>query len=132
MIGTRVIVVGAVKFGDKILLIKRRDDKEFSPGKWELVSGFLKEYETSEEAVVREVKEETDLDCSIVKYGKLVDVEDKYGRWVIIPYLCEVKGDKVILDPKEHEDFVWIYPKNAKNFNCVADIQKDLEAVGLL
>ena len=132
MIGTRVIVVGVVKFGERILILRRRDDSKFDPGKWECVSAFMKEHETAEETVFREVKEESGLECAIVRHGKLVEVKDQYGRWVIIPYLCEVKDDKVAIDPHEHEEFVWVYPKNVKEYKIVSDLPKDLEAVGLL
>ena len=132
MIGTRVIVVGIVKYKDRVLLLRRRDDSHFSPGKWEFVSGFMEPNETTEETVVREVKEETSLDCAIVRHGRIVEVKDEFGRWVIIPYLCEVKNDKVTIDPKEHEEFVWVYPKNVKEYNSVADLPKDLEAVDLV
>ncbi|KGM45592.1 NUDIX hydrolase [Neobacillus niacini] len=34
-------------------------------GKWSLPAGFVEEGETADEAVVREVKEETDIDCVV-------------------------------------------------------------------
>ena len=46
----------------KILLVKRLSDKKLFPNAWSFPGGKLEEWETLDEAVVREVKEETWLD----------------------------------------------------------------------
>ena len=46
----------------KILLVKRSSDKKLFPNAWSFPGGKLEEWESLDEAVVREVKEETWLD----------------------------------------------------------------------
>jgi 8-oxo-dGTP pyrophosphatase MutT (NUDIX family) len=46
-------------------------DKEWAPGWWEVSGGAAKAGETSEEAVLREVREETGLDVSDAEGGFL-------------------------------------------------------------
>jgi len=46
---------------DKILLQKRSSTKKINPGKWCFVTGFVKENELPEDAVVRNLKEEIGL-----------------------------------------------------------------------
>ena len=54
----------------KILLVKRPNDKKLFPNAWSFPGGKLEEWETLDETVVREVKEETWLDLvSFEKYS---------------------------------------------------------------
>ena len=48
---------------DKILLLKRKENQKF-PGRWDLPGGHLKEKESGEEGLLREVKEETNLNIN--------------------------------------------------------------------
>lgn len=68
-------------YRDKKLFIARRSEKEsFMPGLWELVGGGVEEGESLEKALVREFKEELDLD---------IIVEKQYHSW---KYLCKENG----------------------------------------
>ena len=49
-----------INSNDEILLLKRKENQKF-PGNWDLPGGHLKEKETGEEGLLREVKEETNL-----------------------------------------------------------------------
>lgn len=129
---TYIAVIGIVKFKRKILLLKRNLNRNFSPNKWQPVSGSIKEKETAEDAVLREVKEETGLKGKIVKAGKIFEVTDKWGRWVIAPFLVSVNSDKVKIDSREHSKYKWIKPKEINKFDCVKGVKKDLKSVGLL
>ena len=129
---TYATVVGSVKFGDKILILKRNGNRATSPNLWQGVSGALKEREAAEDAVLREVKEETGLDSKIIKAGEIIDVTDKYGRWIVFPFLVSVDSDNVRIDENEHTDYKWINPDEIKNFDCVLGTIKDLIVLGLV
>ncbi|MEW6295084.1 MAG: NUDIX domain-containing protein [Candidatus Diapherotrites archaeon] len=128
---TYIAAIGIVKFKDKILLLKRNKDRRFSPNKWQPVSGSIKEKETAEKAVLREVKEETGMKGKIVKAGKIFEVTDKWGRWVVAPFLVSVNSNKAKID-REHVKYEWIKPKEINRFDCVKGVKKDLKSVGLL
>jgi ADP-ribose pyrophosphatase YjhB (NUDIX family) len=91
----------------------------------------MKEGESAEEAVLREVKEETSLEATITKCGKVFEIIDEWARWIIIPFLISVKSDKVKIDAMEHSEFRWITVDEITNFECVKGIEHDLRAVGL-
>ncbi len=58
-------VLGVVAHTDgRFLITKRKMDKHWAPGWWEVSGGACLAGEKSEEAVLREVKEETGLDVS--------------------------------------------------------------------
>ena len=91
-----VVGVGAVIISeDKILLEKRKNEP--GKGKWSVPGGLVDLGESPEQAVIREVKEET---CLEVDAPRLVDVVsdvslDENGKvkyhFVIIDYLVRVK-----------------------------------------
>lgn len=107
-----VVGVGAIILnGDQILLEKRRNSP--SRGKWTVPGGLVDLGETAEQAVIREVKEETELE---VYNPRLVDVVnyisiDENGavlyHYVIIDYIVTSKGGK----PKalsDADDLKWV------------------------
>ena len=53
----------------RYLITKRRMDKHWAPGWWEVPGGGARAGETSLQAVIREVKEETGLDVSSAEGG---------------------------------------------------------------
>jgi 8-oxo-dGTP diphosphatase len=129
---TYVAVIGVVKLDDdRILLLKRNARRRTSPNKWQTPSGFINEAESAEEAVLREVKEETSLEGTIMKSGSAFEVVDKWARWVIVPFLISAKSDEVVIDTREHSEFRWIKVDEVPSFECVEGINEDLRAVGL-
>jgi len=91
-----VVGVGAVVLSEgKILLEKRKNEP--GKGKWSIPGGVVDLGESPEQAVIREVKEET---CLEVEAPRLIDVVsdvslDENGKvkyhFVIIDYLVNVK-----------------------------------------
>ena len=129
---TYIAVIGIVRVcDDRILLLKRNAQRRTSPNKWQTPSGFIKEGESAEEAVLREVKEETSLEGTIIRGGYAFEVTDEWGRWIIVPFLISVKSDKVVIDTKEHSEFRWVTVDDVSSFECVKGIDDDLRAVGL-
>jgi 8-oxo-dGTP diphosphatase len=130
---TYVAVIGVVKLDndDRIIMLKRNAQRRTSPNKWQTPSGFMKEGESAEEAVLREVWEETSLSGTIKKSGSVFEVVDDWARWIIVPFLISVKTDKVIIDSKEHSEFRWVKVDEISTFECVKGIDEDLKSVGL-
>ncbi|MGB9720049.1 MAG: aspartate 1-decarboxylase [bacterium] len=79
---------------DEILLIKRGAEPE--KGRWALPSGFIEPNETPEQAVLRELKEETGLNGTIKKMlGIYVEPTRFYGDVLLIGYEIEGTGGKI-------------------------------------
>jgi 8-oxo-dGTP diphosphatase len=130
---TYVAVIGVVILDSdgRIIMLKRNAQRRTSPNKWQTPSGFMKEGESAEEAVLREVWEETSLSGTIKKSGSVFEVVDDWARWIIVPFLISVKTDKVVIDSKEHSEFRWIKVDEISALECVKGIDEDLKSVGL-
>jgi len=100
-------------------LIFNQEDKVFlmtSPkwqGKYSLPGGHIELGETFEEAVKREVKEETNLDVFDIQFlmtQESIFSEEFYKKkhFVFLDYICKTKNTDVILDTREGTEHVWV------------------------
>ena len=95
-----VVGVGAIILdGDQILLEKRKNAP--SKGKWTVPGGLVDLGESMEQAVIREVKEETSLEVydprlvDVVNYISLDEKGAVMYHYVIVDYLVTVKDGKL-------------------------------------
>lgn len=88
--------VGAVVFaGGKVLLVRRA--KAPREGAWSLPGGAQKLGETAQEALVREVREETGLEVRPTRLLAVVDIIEREGdavsrHYTVADYLAKVEG----------------------------------------
>ena len=127
-----ITVVGVVQHKDKILLLRRTMDRKVYPGLWQPVTGAIKNHEAVEDAVLREVKEETCLDGEIIKAGEIFEMKAIGDRNIILTFLVKVNSTKVTIDPKEHIDFRWVLPIDYDAVKCHNGVKEDLLSLGLL
>lgn len=78
---TYVTIHALVQYQDKFLILKRASHR-FNPGYWNCVTGHIKEYESVEEAVSREVLEETGLNGTIIRVAKPFVLMSGEKRWI--------------------------------------------------
>lgn len=100
-----VRVVAAVIRKDDKIFATQRGYGEFKDG-WEFPGGKIEEGETSEQALVREIKEELDTDISV---GELIDtIEFDYPTFHLSMdcFWSEIVHGE--LELKEHESARWL------------------------
>lgn len=80
------------------------------PLKWEFPGGKIEENETAEECLIREIKEELNIEIEIT--GSLSPNDHQYPDKLIrlIPFICRQVGGEIIL--KEHDDYKWMDVKD--------------------
>lgn len=95
---------GIIKNDDgEILILKRHPKSRTDPDTWELPGGKMEKGEFFDEALLREIKEETNLDCKVGDLAIAIQHDYPYKRTVqMIMYLDDVKGEVKISD--EHTD----------------------------
>lgn len=99
-----VVVKGIIEKDNKILLIKRSENDPIGPSTWEFVGGKIEFHETMEEALNREVYEETSIKIKLLYVTSFFTSEDR--KIVLITYLCKAENDNVILS-SEHNEYGW-------------------------
>lgn len=116
-IGKDYIGVGVGAFilneNNELLLQKRAKPPE--KGYWCIPGGKLEMFETLENAVIRETKEETDLEIKVIKLMGVCDhiVENENTHWVAMSYLCKIeKGSPKIMEPDKALDMKWFNLNN--------------------
>ena len=94
----------------KQVLVTQRSPLMPLPLKWEFPGGKIEENETAEECLIREIKEELNIEIEIT--GSLSPNNHQYPDKLIrlIPFICRQIGGKIIL--KEHADYKWLDVKD--------------------
>jgi 8-oxo-dGTP diphosphatase len=126
-----IVGIGAVIARDGMVLLARRGSE---PGrnKWSVPGGLVELGETVEETIVREVKEETNLD---VEVDSLVDVVNNLVRdaeeklryhFVILDFFAKVKGGSLragsdLLEVK------WVPLDQVEHFDLTGTFREFLE-----
>jgi nucleoside triphosphatase len=87
-------------------------------GKYTVPGGHIELGERAEDAIKREVKEETGLNVEVVKLllvqqAIYPEFYHKHEHFLFMDYLCAAKDTTVKLDGRELQEYVWIRPQEA-------------------
>ena len=111
-IGRDYIGVGCGAFilneNKELLLLQRNKAPE--KGCWSIPGGKVELFERMENAVKREIKEETDADIEVIKLLGICNhiVNDEHVHWVSPSYLCKItRGEPRIVEPLKHSNMKW-------------------------
>lgn len=105
--------VAAFVINDKkqILLQKRSANKRFNPNKWGLCAGHVGAYESLEEALVREIKEEIGIDVSkddLHLYGRELTLGETNSHITYFYYVkINKKEDEFTIQFEELSEVSW-------------------------
>ena len=119
-----VVGVGAVVVRDaKALIIKRAHEPR--KGEWSLPGGLLELGESLQDAVRREIKEETSLDIEV---GPVIETFDRVHRdeqgkiryhFVIVDYVCWPAGGEAV-PGSDAEDVAWVTAEQIDDYQVNA------------
>ncbi len=110
-----ITVIAAIIKKDNKYLIGRRGPKEKSTGLWEFPGGKIKDGETHEECLIRELKEELNIDAEIGElYSEYVY---KYPHIAYKLYFYSVNNYKGELEYNAHDKIEWCHPENFDQYD---------------
>ena len=109
------VVAAVICNEDNKILIAQRNLKKSQGGLWEFPGGKIEPGETREHAIVREIKEEMNIEIEVEKYlaEKVFEYPEKTIN--LIALKCKIINGKITLN--EHEDAKWINKNELTNYN---------------
>jgi len=99
---TDPVVIMLVHSGDKCLMGRQ---KQFMPGMWSCLAGFVEAAETIEDAVKREIFEESGIRCTDVTY--YMTQPWPYPSSLMIGCSARATNEDIVVDHAELEDARW-------------------------
>ena len=110
-------VVAAIIKKDNLYLVVKRNRDKYMGLKWEFPGGKVDPGETLQEALVREIYEELNIDINI--HEKLAEERYKDNEINIILhyFLCTIKNGVINLN--EHEAMEWTDKENFNQYDFV-------------
>ena len=96
-----------IRDGDRCLLARKR---EWAPGRYALVAGFVDNGESLEGAVHREVKEEVGVDVTDLRY--VGSQNWPFPSQLMVGFVAQYAGGEITIDREELEDARW-FPRRA-------------------
>ena len=103
-----ITVKGIVIYHHQILILKRVKPSQDGLGFWELPGGGLEYGETPHDALIRELKEETNLDIKIIKPVYTFTAIRPQYQTVGIGFLCVPTNNHVKIS-HEHTEYKFVH-----------------------
>ena len=100
-----VKVVAAIIIHENKIFATQRGYGEFKDG-WEFPGGKIEPGETSQEALVREIKEELDIEIEVKDFLETVEYDYPTFHLSMDCFFCTIKSGELVL--KEHEAAKWL------------------------
>lgn len=118
-------VVGCfIQNDDKILFLHRQDNMN-QGNLWGIPGGKIEKSETPQEAVIREIGEETGLDISQKPIEYLEKVYIRYPTYDYVFHMLktDIVGtpEDIKLSFREHKGFTWVTPTDALSLPLMPD-----------
>jgi 8-oxo-dGTP diphosphatase len=114
------VVAAVIERADRRLLVGQRRRNDTSPLKWEFPGGKIKEGETPQAALARELREE--LGVTMRKCAEIVRVTHTYvasAEELEIRFFAAEIGEEA-LEPRAFEQVQWVLPKELGGYDFLA------------
>jgi 8-oxo-dGTP pyrophosphatase MutT (NUDIX family) len=129
-------VKGLVKL-DKLILILRRAEGDKGHGQWDLPGGCIEKDENKEDALKREVFEESNLKITDIKFVTTTNLKipEQGVDSDMHVYTCKTNDSDVILKPRnwdksglaEHNEYRWVqFKDDVENLPMLPQLKKIL------
>jgi len=130
MNGNRIIVHTLINIDGKYLVTKRSKNETTYPEYWDIPGGLVELGELPRDAVIRETKEEVNLN---IIPTKVIHEDSNYDKnkdmiFIRLVYLCKLHDDikNILLDENEHSEYRLISNTNELNGELISPFLLDI------
>lgn len=113
------------------LAMRRSADSPSKPSGWDLPGGKIDNDEDPVDAIIREAKEETQLDIRDPKILTAVSAAHQKDFWIIIGYAVQAPNKDPVIS-FEHDDQRWVTPEEFEELGTFLTDKKIIRAFALL
>ncbi len=110
-----VVAVALVDADGRVLLAQRPPGKAMA-GLWEFPGGKVHEGETPEAALIRELKEELDIDVAEACLAPLTFASHRYDDFHLLMPLYAARNWKGAPEPREGQELAWVRPNRLSDY----------------
>ena len=121
-----VKVVAAIIIHENKIFATQRGYGEFKDG-WEFPGGKIEPGETPQEALVREIKEELDIEIEVKDFLETVEYDYPAFHLSMDCFFCAIKSGELVL--KEHEAAKWLTPETLDSMDWLPADQGLVEGI---
>jgi len=115
----------------RILLLKRSESSKHFKGEWEFPGGKADEGEAFDQALLREVQEEAQLDVSVERLLGATQYDMSHVKAVLLFMECTAKDNNIRLS-EEHQDHTWVSPAELSTMKLTDQMVPFVETFGHL
>tara|TARA_Y100000590_G_C15087755_1_gene776357 strand:+ start:122 stop:499 length:378 start_codon:yes stop_codon:yes gene_type:complete len=108
------VVVAIIKKNNSYLIVKRNRNKHLGL-KWEFPGGKVENDETFSEALLREIKEELNINITI--HQKIADEKYKDEKINVKLHYFLCSHEIGVIQLNEHEDLAWVKKKDFNEYD---------------
>lgn len=116
-------VVAAIIIKDNKYLVTKRGSGEFK-GLFEFPGGKIEQNESCKDALIREIKEELELDILVNDYLCTINYSYPNFNLIMHTYFSTIINGDITLN--EHEAYLWVEKENLQSLEYIA---ADIEVV---
>lgn len=116
-------VVAAIIIKDNKYLVTKRGSGEFK-GLFEFPGGKIEQNESCKDALIREIKEELELDILVNDYLCTINYSYPNFNLIMHTYFSTIINGNITLN--EHEAYLWVEKENLQSLEYIA---ADIEVV---
>jgi len=129
-ITTMRVTSGGVLVRDcRILLARRRADREYYPGAWDIIGGHCRECESPQAALAREMNEELGIEVlRALEFGVFSEPDPaRYGPGKHHMFVAtQWRGTPFNTCPEEHDEIRWFANRDLRNLLLASPAYVDL------
>ena len=124
------VVSSFIEKNGLILLLRRQDHKP-QGDTWGVPAGKIDDGENKEEAVEREIEEETGLKFPSSEFSHHGKVYVRYPSYDFVYHMFHVqmngRDGGVKINPEEHKDYRWVKPESSLEMKLIRDLDSCIE-----